>query len=374
VTARTLRHSRWPALALALLLSLVHAVRAADPMPGMDMGGNSLELFLSLQGLANHGPKAGREREEDAWGVGDIVFAASRQRLRLMGEYNFTSGEHDLERFQVGFEPVADTLLWLGRFHQPASAWNTECHHGRYLQTSITRPSIEFWEDEEGVVPQHLVGGLLETRRPLGEKGGLQFSLGVGYGSVLRSEGLEPIELLDRNDGGHRVSTTARLAFLPEYLGSTSAGLLFGHHLSLVKDPLLATQLGATQVAQDMLGAYVDWADDPWRLMGAAYHLETRLDGPAGAGVREPFWAGYVQVERGFAHALTLYARHENTRDAARRRYVTAFADDLVLHGIFTGLRWDLARRQALTIEVSRSETTDGTLNAARLQWSAAIP
>ena len=53
-----------------------------------------------------------------------------------------------------------------GRFHQPGSAWNNELHHGHYLQTAITRPAIEAWEDEEGLIPQHLVGTLLESRRP----------------------------------------------------------------------------------------------------------------------------------------------------------------------------------------------------------------
>ena len=63
--------------------------------------------------------------------------------LRLFGEYLVSSVEHDLERFQIGYELVPDTLIWAGRFHQPASAWNVEHHHGRYLQTSITRPAVE---------------------------------------------------------------------------------------------------------------------------------------------------------------------------------------------------------------------------------------
>ncbi len=58
----------------------------------------------------------------------------------MFGEFYVTPDERDLERLQFGFEFVPETVLWVGRFHQPASAWNTEHHHGHYLQTAITRP------------------------------------------------------------------------------------------------------------------------------------------------------------------------------------------------------------------------------------------
>ena len=335
--------------------------------------GANLELFLSLQGLSSDGPSGKPERQEDSWGAADLVFSANHGRWRAMGEYNLGPIEHDLERFQVGFEPVPDTLLWLGRFHQPGSAWNDEFHHGHYLQTAITRPSIEFWEDEEGLLPQHLAGALLESRQPVGAAAGVQLSLGLGLGSVLDNDGLEPVAFINRNRGGHQLSETARISFLPQYLGSSSVGLLFGHHRLPVVEPVAALSLGAQWVDQNVTGAYVDLDRDVWRAVGVVYFVDVDLQG-GGADRREHFASGYLQLERQVGHGLTVFGRHENSADASHSRFVAIHADDFVAHGNLVGLRWDFARRQALTIQLARETTLQHTQSVGRIQWSGVVP
>jgi hypothetical protein len=278
-----------------------------------------------------------------------------------------------MERFQVGFEPVPDTLLWLGRFHQPGSAWNNEYHHGQHLQTTITRPSIEEWEDEDGLVPQHLTGALYESRRPLGSVAGIQYAVGIAYGSVIDSEGLRPVDLLRVNPGSHQLSETARISFLPQYLGGSSVGLLYGHHRTPVADAGQRAFLGAQLVDQQVYGAYLNHDREPWRAIGAVYFIDVDLQEGA-ADQREHFASGYVQAERQLHHALTLFARHENSAHAGSSRYVGIHADDFVLHGTLVGLRWDFRHRQALTLEYSRPTTIAGPQRIARLQWSSVIP
>jgi hypothetical protein len=336
-------------------------------------GMGNFELFLSLQGVTHDGADLRPERREDSWGIADVVFAANRARWRVMGELNLGPNEQDLERFQVGFEPVPDTLVWFGRFHQPGSAWNNELHHGHYLQTAITRPAIEAWEDEEGLVPQHLTGTLLESRRPLGSVAGIQLSLGVGYGSVLDADGLSPIDLLRRNQGAHRLSETARISFLPKYLGSSSAGLLLGRHRTPVFDPTVAATLGAQFVDQDVIGPYLDIDRESWRVVGAVYYIGVGLQGATGER-REHFTSGYLQLERRFAHGLTAFLRHENSDNASHARFVAIHADDFVAHGTLGGVRWDFTHRQALTIELSRLTTINATQTAERIQWSTVVP
>ena len=342
----------------------------ADDHPH-EMG--NLELFLSLQGVTHDGVDLRPARREDSWGIADIVFAANRARWRVMGELNLGPDEQDLERFQVGFEPVPDTLIWFGRFHQPGSAWNNELHHGHYLQTAITRPAIEAWEDEEGLVPQHLTGTLLESRRPLGSVAGIQLSLGVGYGSVLDGEGLSPIDLLRENHGSHRVSETARIAFLPKYLGSSSVGLLFGRHRTPVFDPAVAATLAAQYVNQQVVGAYLDIDRESWRVIGTVYYVGIGMQN-ATSERQEHFASGYLQVERRFAHGLTAFVRHENSDNAAHASFVAIHADDFVAHGALGGLRWDFTHRQALTFELSRLTTINATQTAERVQWSTVVP
>lgn len=352
------------------LLLVALLAPAAPVVAAHDHADSGFVVFASLEAYQKRGAAAHTDHTGDPWGIADAVLSWSRGRLRLFAELNASSREFDLERFQLGIEPVPDTVIWFGRFHQPASAWNSQHHHGRYLQTAITRPSIEYWEDEEGVIPQHLVGVLLESRRPLGRSGGVQLEVGAGAGSNLDGTQLEPVELLARTHGAHRLSTTARLAWLPQYLGGSSVGLLFGWHDIPVRDAAQVASLGTRRLRQQVSGAYVDWGQEPWRVKAAVYHLGMS---PRAAGGGS-FAAGYVQAEWQVSPAWTPFARHEDSRGAAQSRYVALFADDFARRADLLGLRWDFRRRQALTLELAWRHTLAGASSEARLQWSAALP
>jgi len=335
---------------------------------------SEFDIFLSAEALraSDHVQRG----DDDPWFAADVVFALTKHQFRIFGEYFVSAEEHDLERFQVGYEFVPETTLWLGRFHQPGSAWNTEHHHGRYLQTAITRPSIEFWEDQHGLIPQHITGALLESRIAVGQEAAIQFSSGIGAGPALTPDGYEPIDLVDNNPGHHRLSITARLAYLPEYVGATSAGFLFGHHELDVRDPKVAQALIAGRANLDVFGAYADWNRDPWRLIAAAYYV--RFD-PAQASMRESFIAGYAQIEHQLAFRLTAFGRTENSARMRQSRFVAMFDDqdgdfDITVRRNAAGLRWDFARRQALSIELSRVDALTYRANEIRAQWSAAVP
>ena len=77
----------------------------------------------------------------------DALLSLQKGPFKLFGEYLLSDHEGDLERFQLGWQLSGDTVIWIGRFHQPTSVWNHDHHHGQYLQTSITRPAIDEWED-----------------------------------------------------------------------------------------------------------------------------------------------------------------------------------------------------------------------------------
>ncbi len=337
---------------------------------------SSGEFDVFLSALALKSSNDVKRGEEDSWFNADIVFGLTQHRFRVFGEYFITAEEHDLERFQVGYEFVPETVLWIGRFHQPASAWNTEHHHGRYLQTAITRPSIERWEDEHGVIPQHIVGALFESRQAIGEDGAIQFSTGVGAGPSIGKNQLEPVELLDKTPGRHRLSITARIAYLPEYVGPTSAGLLYGHHQLLVRDAGVAASLQSESANLSIYGAYADWNQDPWRVIAALYHARVEFESP---GQRESFVSGYAQVERQLPKRLTAFGRIESSDRMRQSRFVAAFDDrdgdiDLPLRRNALGMRWDYAHRQALSIELSHVVSPTQDSNEVRLQWSAAVP
>src|ERR1700682_4347668 len=217
---------------------------------------SDFEVFVAAE--AFHGTRETRREDADPCVDADVVFGITKHQFRVFGEYYITPGERDLERFQMGFEFVPETVLWLGRFHQPASAWNTEHHHGQYLQTDITRPYIERWEDEHGIIPQHITGALFESRQPIGKDSAIQISAGVGAAPALSDGKLGAIDLIGSNPGRHRLSVTGRLAYLPEYVGASSIGLLFGHNYLTASNARFLPSLHSSQAELTIYGVFSD--------------------------------------------------------------------------------------------------------------------
>jgi hypothetical protein len=360
---------RLPLLCLALSLFWAPCALAQH-----EHSSEEFEVFLAAE--AFHGTGQTGRSDADPWLGADVVFGATEHQLRVFGELYLTSDEVDLERFQMGFEIVPETVLWFGRFHQPASAWNTEHHHGQYLQTAITRPFIERWEDEQGLIPQHITGAFLESRQSIGASSAIQLSAGVGAAPTISQNQLDPIDLIGKDGGTNRLSVTGRLAYLPEYVGASSAGLLFGRDVLKVTNASAAAALQSNSADLSISGAYIDWNEDPWRAIGADYYVEVTLDQATRS---ESFNTGYLQLERQLPRRFTIFGRVEDSARMQDSRYVALFQDhdgdiDIALRRQAIGLRWDFTRRQAFTVELSHIVSLTQKSNEVRVQWSAVIP
>jgi hypothetical protein len=357
------------------LLCLASSLLCANPAFAQhDHSTGEFEVFLAAE--AFHGTGQTHAGDADPWIDADVVFGVTEHQFRVFGEYYITPDERDLERFQMGFEFVPETVLWLGRFHQPASAWNTEHHHGQYLQTDITRPYIERWEDEQGIIPQHITGALFESRQSIGKDGAIQISGGVGAAPALTKSSMEPIDLIGSNPGRHPLSVTARLAYLPEYVGASSVGLLFGHDDLTASGAHPLPSLRSSQADLTIYGVYTDWNKEPWRFVGATYYVDVKLNQAAR---NESFISGYLQVERQLPGRFTVFGRLEESARMQESSYVALFDDhdgdiEIALHRQALGLRWDYARRQALTLELAHVISLNQRSDEVRAQWSAAFP
>jgi hypothetical protein len=334
-----------------------------------------LEFFPSLEALSGLNSPSPLDREADAAARVDTVFGYVTHGFHLFGEYLLTNHESDVERLQLGYELDPETMLWIGRYHQPASAWNFDHHHGQYLQTSISRPAIALWEDEDGLIPQHIVGALLESHRPLGNTHGVQFAAGVGAAPMLDHEGLHPIAVFGSNPGPYRFSADVRLGYLPDYAGTDLLSLLYSHNEFALADPVARSDLRASAMQMDLPGLQFDFSSNKWRFLGAGYYVFLHYSG-LGPPHSEHFAAGYVQVERTLGLRWTLYARIEPSSNTEQSLYVRMLPerDDWPFERDLGGVRWDFIRRQALTLEYAFSNTASGHYNELRLQWSAAFP
>jgi hypothetical protein len=341
-----------------------------------DHSSGEFEVFVAAEAFHGSGQTQTHASNADPWVDADVIFGVTQHQFRVFGEYYVTPDEHDLERFQMGFEFVPETVLWLGRFHQPASAWNTEHHHGQYLQTDITRPYIERWEDQQGVIPQHITGALFESRQSIGKDGAIQISTGVGAAPALTNSSMDAIDLIGSNPGRHGLSVTGRLAYLPEYVSASSVGLLFGHDNLLASGGRPLPSLHSSRADLTIYGVYIDWNTEPWRVVGATYYVDVKLDQETR---NESFISGYLQIERQLPGQFTIFGRSEESARMQESRYIALFDDhtgdiEIALHRLALGLRWDYARRQALTLELAHVISLTQRSDEVRVQWSAAIP
>jgi hypothetical protein len=273
--------------------------------------------------------------------------------------------------FQLGWQLSNDTVLWVGRFHQPTSVWNHDHHRGQYLQTSITRPAIDEWEDLRGVIPQHFTGALLESGRTVFGTWKLRTAVAGGIAPQITADGLHPFNLLDLDSQGHRLGYQARASLHPGDFTETGFGIVAADdHLTAAGLPS-PDLLGVGHVELRLFGLFATYAAADWQVTGTVYNADSRLY-YATSRKDDSFVVGYVEVERNLAHDFTGFARWEDSHGAGGSRYLDLF-EQFARSRLVAGLRWDFIARQALTIQFTNSHTLDGRYSDLRLQWSAAF-
>jgi hypothetical protein len=301
----------------------------------------------------------------------DMLFSLQQGPFKLFGEYLVSDHEADLERFQLGWQLSDDTVIWVGRYHQPTSVWNHDHHHGQYLQTSISRPAIDEWEDLGGVLPQHFTGVLIESGQPVFGTWRLRTAVAGGIAPRITAEGLEPLDLLHPNSNRHQLGYQARASLHPGDFTETGVGMLAAH------DELTAVGLvspagpGFDHVDLNLLGVFGTYAGAAWKVTATLYHAEARLYYTT-AVVADRFVVGYVEAERHLAFDLTGFVRWEDSAGTGSSPYLRLF-DEFSRSRHVAGLRWDFAQRQALTVQLSDSHALNGRFSDVRLQWSAAF-
>ena len=302
----------------------------------------------------------------------DVLFTVQKGPFKVFGEYLLSDHEGDLERFQLGWQATEDTVIWIGRYHQPTSVWNHDHHHGQYLQTSITRPFLDEWEDLGGILPQHFTGMLIESSaNPFGSWQ-LRTAVGGGLAPIITPEGLEPFDLVHPDSDHHQVGYQARISLHPGEFTESGAGLLLATDelptIGLTAPPIP----GLDHVDLKLLGGFGIYAAGDFKILATWYHAWTHLTSPIVTSNSESFGVGYVEAEQRFPHQLTAFARLEESDNAGSSTYLKLFPM-FMRQRYVGGVRWDFLSRQALTLQLSDSHTLNGSFSDIRLQWSAAF-
>ncbi len=127
--------------------------------------------------------------------VGQFVLHMSSSlggKVSFFGETSFTARPTtyavEVERVIIRYDYNDHLKISAGRFHTPINYWNTEFHHGLWLQTTIDRP--EMIVGGGTFQPVHFIGVLAEGLISSPTVGlAYNFGVGNGRGAVLSRAG-----------------------------------------------------------------------------------------------------------------------------------------------------------------------------------------
>lgn len=290
----------------------------------------------------------------------NIFGAAENGEFVFLGEALIAKDEQEIERLQVG-RRFGGGKAWLGRFHNPIGYWNTQFHHGAYLQNSASRPAIVEYEDDYGILPMHLTGLLVEGVKE-DDGHGLGYAFALALGPEL-SDGLEPLDVLEPTSGSQGVALTLNLFRQPDVHEPTQFGL-FANYTEIP-----AEERGYDEIRQTIAGGYGNWESDPWRVLGSAFYVRNRLD-RGEVTDSEEFVFAYLQAERRLDDNWTIVGRIETGTGDENDAYLALFPDH-VEDKILGAVRLNVWERHAVTLEISNVHAREDRYREFTLQWAA---
>ena len=345
-----------------LMTSCLQSAAADTSIPG------DLFFFPNIQATNTSGSGAPIDTEENKIEAGiDFFYSYSDERFLALIEYFISRDENEFERFQLGWKADKNTNIWLGRYHNVLGYWNSAYHHGTYLQTSISRPSIAEFEDDGGVLPMHISGFLLNHEN-LSSDSKLNFDLSLGYGPTMETGNLEPVEIFSPGGETFHENISLRLTYFPGLFSNTQIGLFAGH------SRIEGDNITFSEIEQDQIGIFGLLEGDSLTFLSSVYFIDTTLkSATGGADSNGDFINGYLQIDYLFIDKWTAFTRLENTFDEKDDPYL-ALIPGFINEREVAGIRYDIVAKNALTLEIRKDHSLAGSINYIVLQWSALLP
>ncbi|MDA8127137.1 MAG: hypothetical protein M0Z73_00355 [Betaproteobacteria bacterium] len=321
-----------------LFFPAVTAVNRSGLPQGDELARNHVDPTLDVLGIGRFGP------------------------MPWLAEIYVSEHEQELARLSVGWQLNPGNTLSVGKFHNLQGYWNTQFHHGAYLQTTIDKPGAV---DDSAALPLHYVGAQLEGTLSQWGGGLFNYSLGIGKGAVMKDTALESPDIVGPGKLGD-LSLGLRLSYVPDETSPSKAGVF------LARNDIPVENSAWTSITQNVGGVFANWESDPFRVIAELYVFSHELEG-GGATASGSFLYGYVQGEYRIASSSTAVVRLEDS-GGTNNDPLLALLPDFVLNKQLIGLRYDVARNQAIKIEGSRVERQDVSYHQVQIQWSAVFP
>ena len=348
-------------LVIRSLLKAVVALAVFYPQSGHTETDYELLLFpyvkpSFLGGLASD---SALDSEDLGYGLG-FFGTLEKGRFQFLGEALVSEREQEIERLQLGWK-TSKYSAWLGKFHNPIGFWNTQYHHGLYLQSSISRPSIVEYEDDGGLLPMHLAGLLIQgvAERDVSALG---YAIALAAGPELE-DGLESWDVLSPSSGSHGSALSVNVYRQPVAYGATQYGLFSNYTEIPVSNPEI------DEIRQTIAGTYLNWESDSWRVVSSVFYVRNRFVTASGNRT-DDFYAVYLQAEKLFDNSWTIFGRAEETFADSDDAYLALFPEH-VRQKLVAGLRLDFLDRHAVSLEVSSNRIHDDRYRELALLWTA---
>lgn len=298
----------------------------------------------------------------DGFRLGQMVAhgnATLSERVVFFGEVSITARSTGyslaMERAIIRYDFNDHLKVSAGRYHTPISYWNTEYHHGLWLQGSVARPeAIKFGSR---YIPVHFVGAMLE--------GNLQsvpvyYSAGFGNG-----RGPDIAAAGDAGDvNGNRAFIASASVRPTSLFGFRVGGGVYVDRISV----------GGVEFADELItSAYAVWKRGPVDAVAEFINVSHE---PVAGGDAESSPAWYLHLGyrlSGSARAVMPYVRYESMDIEASDPVFTGLLADY--DAFVAGLRYDFSDLAALKAEYRSEEVGGGErMDAYYVQASFAIP
>ncbi len=250
-----------------------------------------------------------------------------------------------VERYQLKYSRADWLMVAVGRMHTSLGYWNQTKHHGKWFQTTATRPLVYRFEDEGGILPVHEVGLKL-----FGAKGAPGFRVEYDL-SVSNSRGPTPENVAVLRDLNHRKAVNLWLGFKPAGV----PGLQFGGVARIDAIPaLLETPGRAKEIEERILGGFTTFQRGRTEVLAEIIQIRHREKGGM---VSHRSMGLYAQASHKFSRA-TPYYRYDRLEVDDSDPFYRPNTTDLESHT--WGARLETGTWSAIKLEFLRSDPERG--------------
>lgn len=231
--------------------------------------------------------------------------------------------EYHLDRFYLSKILGSRLSFSAGRFQKPLGFWSHNFHHGSIAQDTVSRPFfLESQEYENGVLPVHVVGGLLGY-----ESETTTIQLAIANNTGMNTEGISAppdttsIQTINLHDPGSRKAILGRLTYRPAG-GSLELGIVANlNRVVETGEDKTATmvQRGETLFDQQVYGVDASYITKRFYAFGEIYRLTIKDNQNINAAynTKSDSYHGsayYLQAGYHITAKTTLAARHESLK------------------------------------------------------------